>query len=152
MFDYCPARVFQQWVIGHHASTDDPSDPYKKVAHLTHLPMTHRPIACSRYNSQCWRTVVNVNGDHSKHGAELAELHVSVNAACYVSAGVLRNRLWRLQWWGHSSLVSVNVDPKVTNHRHLHHWRVADAYWSSWDLMLTPSRWAPQHLSLGRVE
>ena len=30
-----------------HALTHDPRDPSRKVTHLTHWPMTHRPIACS---------------------------------------------------------------------------------------------------------
>ena len=35
------------WVMGQRTMTHDPCDAFKKMTHLTHWPMTHRPIACS---------------------------------------------------------------------------------------------------------
>jgi len=37
--------------MGQHTLTNDPRHPSNKVTQLTHLPMTHRPIACSAVGS-----------------------------------------------------------------------------------------------------
>ena len=39
--------IICRWFMGKSASTHDPYDPSKKLTHLTHWPMTHRPIVYS---------------------------------------------------------------------------------------------------------
>ena len=64
--------------MGQHAPTHDPCDPSKKVTHLTHWPMTHRPIAtiaCSSTQQfrrdKLWRLEIkflNISKFSPRHG------------------------------------------------------------------------------------